>query len=473
MAKNTTPQRIVSGLGPPAMGTPHPSCATHPLPVLALDPPTYARTQDCVQCGLCLPACPTYITTGLEADSPRGRIRLIKGLADGQIQPSPQVTHHLDLCLDCRGCETACPSGVAYHELIEATRAKLIVTPTDTTVAAAADRLIRALALNILPYPHRLKLAALPARVLQKLSLWRLLTQSSLHQALPKRLVGVMRMLPAAGRVWEPPLATHYHAQAPPKHRRGTVGFFVGCVGSVLFQQVNRQSIALLQRAGYDVVVPRTQQCCGAIHHHNGEADQARALAQANLDAFWPTHEQSPRLDDVVNSIAGCGAMLRSYGHLLCGDPAYAKRGQAFADQVRDISQLLVTLDPPQSQHPSQQPAPPPRHRVAYHDACHLAHAQGITAEPRSLLEKIDGLKVVPLPESDLCCGAAGTYSLMEPEMAETLGRRKIQNIIQTGASVCATGNAGCAMQIQAHATAMGLPLRVVHPVTLLHEAYK
>ena len=491
-AHPSTP-KIVSGLGvtadPPCAATTNPS-----LPQIQLDDHAYRQAQSCVQCGLCLPACPTYTETGLEADSPRGRIRLMKGLADGRIGASQPVVQHLDLCLDCRACETACPSGVQYHELIEQTRATLPHgLPNAAQPQTLADEIVHAMCFDVMPYAHRLKLAMLPARLLQHLGLWRLLTQSKLSSVLPPGLLKLMGMLPTQGPMWEPPLAKHYPAMpllgcsektgtgslfrfekgacpgpAPDNSRNPTVAFFAGCIGSALFGQVNRQTIQLLQHAGCDVVVPSTQQCCGAIHHHAGNTDQAKHFALANIDAFENTHHDYPQSDYIVNNIAGCGAMLKDYAHLLRDDGAYADRALAFTSRVRDISELLVQLELPPPSHPH----PPARNNVTYHDACHLAHAQGITNPPRQMLDSIPGLNLIPLPESDMCCGAAGTYSLAQPGMATQLGQRKAQHIQQTGATVCATGNIGCAMQIQYEADRLGINLRVVHPVTLLHESY-
>ena len=472
--------KLVSGLGS-TFDQPRDYATTgRSLPVLSLDNHAYRQAQSCVQCGLCLPACPTYITTGLEVDSPRGRIRLMKGLADGRIDPTEPVIKHLDLCLDCRACETACPSGVQYHSLIEQTRATLPhVSPGAAQAKTLADEIIQAMCFDVMPYAHRLKLAMLPARVLQQLGLWRLLTQSKLSGLLPASLLKMMRMLPPNGPMWEPALGNDYPAmplQQTPQEETAksdrphntTVAFFAGCIGSALFGQVNRQTIQLLQLAGCDVVVPNTQQCCGAIHHHSGDTEQAKRFARANIDAFENANGECPQPDYIVNNIAGCGAMLKDYAHLLHDDPVYADRAHNFTGRVRDISELWVQLVPPPPKHPH----PAVQNTVTYHDACHLAHAQGITTPPRQMLESIPGLNLIPLPESDMCCGAAGTYNLTQPDMAAQLGQRKAQHIQKIGATVCATGNAGCAMQIRYEANRLGMNLRIVHPVTLLHEAY-
>lgn len=448
--------RVVSGLGGPAPDR----SARHRLPVLRLDSDTYAHTQDCVQCGLCLPKCPTYQQTGLEADSPRGRIRLIKGLADGLIDASESVTDHLDLCLDCRACETACPSSVVYHELIEQTRQRL----TSRGRGASTDRLLHTVIRQVFTRPTLLQAAVWPARLLQAVGLWDALAGSRLVGALTPALLNMVRLLPPSeGKLWESRLNCKYPARTRSGQPSATAGFFAGCVGGALFQPVNRQSIDLLTHCGCETVVPRRQVCCGAIHHHSGDVETARRLARQNIDAFERS-AAGERFDWIVSSVAGCGAMLREYPHLLRDDPDYANRAHAFAERCRDISQTLVELG-----------VPTPRHdvtmRVTVHDACHLAHAQRAADAPRQLLAMIPGLDVRPLAESDTCCGAAGTYNLTQPEMAQRLGEQKADHIGRTGAGVCVTGNAGCAMHIDASVRRMGLATRSVHPVTLLHRA--
>lgn len=456
MTQAESTARVISGLGdqeaPQAVQPSRPAA----LPVLELDQRTYDRALDCVHCGLCLPACPTYAENGLEADSPRGRIYLMKGLADGKIDPTESVREHLDLCLDCRACETACPSGVVYHELIEETRARLAAKMTLPLI----NRLVQMIFFHVFAYPTRLKLAMLPPRLIQRLGLWKPM-RKAVRMLLPTQFDKMQAMLPVRGPMWESKLATKYPADVNACNNgkpRATVGLLAGCVGSVVFQQINRQTIALLQHAGCDVVVPNMQACCGAIHHHGGKVEQAQAFAKANIDAF-------EGVDYVVNNAAGCGAMLKDYAHLLRDDPDHAERARAFVRRVRDISELLVELA-------STPPKNTIKRTVTYHDACHLVHAQGLAEPPRRVLGWIAGLTVIPLPESDMCCGAAGTYNLSQPQMARRLAERKIRHIRATGARVCVTANVGCAMQIQSEADRMGVPLQVTHPVSLLYEAY-
>jgi glycolate oxidase iron-sulfur subunit len=413
------------------------------LPTLPLDPRTYERALSCVHCGLCLPACPTYLVTNNEADSPRGRIQLMRGMAEGKIEPTESVRRHLDLCLDCRGCETACPSGVVYHELIEETRAHLTESPPK-------DRLLRWMLFNILTFPKRLRLLLLPVRILERLGiLW------LLRKILPTTLQKMVLMLPP-GPLWPPSL------QSIQKSGKATVGFFTTCVGSVLFSDVNRKSAELLAAGGVAVSVPATQVCCGAIHLHNGDPKTAADMARRNIDAFLSADQGA--LQWITASVAGCTAMLNEYPTLLRDDPEYAEKARRFAEKVRDISVVLSQLNLPSRLHSVNQ-------TVTYHDACHLAHAQKVTSEPRELLKKIPGLKMVPLANSDICCGAAGSYNLTQPLMATKLAERKLGDIAATGAEVCAVSNAGCALHLRAQAQSAGQTIRIVHPVELLHHA--
>lgn len=431
---------------------------------LPLDPRTYDRALSCVHCGLCLPACPTYTQTFHEADSPRGRIQLMRGLAEGVIEPTESVRKHLDLCLDCRACETACPSAVVYHELIEETREKLSKSAT----LSLQNRFMRWIFFHVFIYPTRLKLALLPARLLQKIGLYPLLRKIGLFKILPIQLRKMEQMLPARGKLWPrrmPESIPPHPVAAPsaiPSNAVKSIAFFPGCIGSVMFDTVNRQAVELLAACGASVTIARSQTCCGAIHHHSGQWEPAREFARRNIDAILPPG--GPPIDRITTTIAGCGAMLKDYAHLLRDDPHYADRAKEFAAKVRDISEVLLELGLPEMKHPVNQV-------ITYHDACHLAHAQKVTAAPRKLLAAIPGLTLLPLPESDMCCGAAGTYNLTQPEMASDLAQRKLKHIRATGATICATGNVGCSMHIQSQAAAQNDELKVMHPVELLHQA--
>ena len=419
-------------------------------PALKLDRRTYAQANACVHCGLCLPACPTYTQNGLEADSPRGRIHFMKSMADGRLAPTPNVVGHLDLCLDCRACETACPSGVVYHEVIEAARTQL----ADHRPAGPGQRFVRWLMFHVFTRPSRLKLALVGPRLLQKLGLWRPMVRWT-APIVPAGVAKLQSLLPERGPVWETRLARRY---SPTEKPVMSVGFFAGCVSSVLEQELNRQMIALLRLGRCEVIVPRAQVCCGAIHHHAGCAEPAERMARRNIEAFTS-------VDRIVTGVAGCGAMLRDYRVLLRDDSAWAERAADLVARVRDVSELLAELDLPEPTHAID--------RVAtYHDACHLVHGQGVRDAPRRLLARVPGLKLVPLPETEICCGAAGTYNLEQPQMSRELAERKLGHIRRTGASVCVTGNIGCAMQIAAEARRQGMDLKIRHPVALLHAAH-
>jgi glycolate oxidase iron-sulfur subunit len=442
-----------------------------PLSVpLPLDKRAYDRALACVHCGLCLPVCPTYVQTAHEADSPRGRIQLMRNLADGTVDPTAAVLNHLDLCLDCRACETACPSGVVYHELLEDTRAKLVETGRGTP-RKWQDRLTQFFIFNVLTRPLLLKLALLPVRLIQQTGLHGLLRRWNLFCVLPARLQKMERMLPEDGPIW-PTLpapcaraggvsamidALHHNASHKEVRPRATVAILSGCVSSVLFDETLKKAVELLTAAGAEVLCPRKQRCCGALHQHGGRTETARRMGRRNIDAF-------PKADFIVTIMAGCGAMLHEYDCLLRDDPAYSARAAEFSGKVRDVTQVLAELGLPRMRYSQNIFA-------TYHDACHLAHGQKVTAAPRALLEQIPGLRLVPLNESDMCCGAAGSYNLTQPAMAANLAGRKLANIAATGATVCITGNGGCAMHLQAEAAARGQRITFLHPVDLLHAA--
>jgi len=454
---------------------------------LKLDRRTYDRALSCVHCGLCLPACPTYLQTGHEAEGPRGRIQLMRGLSDGSIEPTRKVREHLDSCLDCRGCETACPSGVVYHELIEETRDRLAKHDKENPPAFESHRgVLRWFLRNVVAHPNRLKASVLPVRLLQRSGLYRVLERFRVMELLPPAMRKMERMLPETGPVWPRPLPRFTGAKgmdavlvalqnaalmgqngaarrpAGGRETRKIVGFFAGCVGSIFYDKTNRQAIEILAACGVDVYAPPEQGCCGALHKHGGGLDQARELARRNIDLFLP--REGTAVDFIVTNIGGCGSTMLEYDVLLRDDLEYAGMAREFRRRYRDISQMLAELPLPKMAHPVNLTA-------AYHDACHLAHGQRVREVPRELLSRIEGLKLVPLAENDLCCGAAGTYNLEHPKMADDLASRKLDHLAATKAEVLIAGNAGCAAHLVAQAKARGQKLRVVHPVELIHQA--
>jgi glycolate oxidase iron-sulfur subunit len=422
-------------------------------PVLAeLD---YDELLACVHCGFCLPTCPTYAELGQEPDSPRGRIYLIKALADGRIELTDSVTEHLSRCLDCRACESACPAGVRYGHLIEAAKAEI----ERQRPGPAPRRLLRAVVFaRLLGSPRALRLLAAALRLYQRGGLQRLVRASGLLRLLPASLAASEALLPplppaSAGGA----LPARVAPQGPP---RGRVAFLHGCVQDAVFRADNEATLRLLARQGLEVTIPRAQRCCGALHAHAGALEPARALARENIAAF-----EAAGADTVVVNAAGCGAHLKGYGHLFRDDPAWAARAQAFASTVADVTEVLARA-------PLRGPLGPLPLRIAYHDPCHLAHGQQVRTAPRALLAAVPGLTVVPLAESEMCCGSAGIYNLTEPELAQRLLARKIGHLEATGAEAVVTANPGCILQLAAGLRQRGRPMAVLHIVELLDRAY-
>jgi glycolate oxidase iron-sulfur subunit len=408
----------------------------------AQDPPSIDGLRACVHCGICLPQCPTFRVLEEEMDSPRGRIYLMRAAAEGRAELTPTFARHLDLCLGCRACETACPSGVPFGELLEATRGQLARRGIRSEVT---DHRLLALALRVFPYPTRLGPLLAVLRLSQRLGLRRVMRAVGALAPL-KKLQAMEALLPEL-----PVPAALPEVTAAVGKRRGRVGLLTGCVQRFFYPDVNRGTARLLAAAGYEVAAPRAQGCCGALHLHAGRLEDFRAMARRLMAAF------DPGLDLIVVNAAGCGSALRAYGHWL-GDPD----AEAFARKVRDISEVLVDAELPLRALPVT---------VAYHDACHLQHGQRLRLEPRALLRRIPGLTLVELGDGELCCGSAGLYNLLEPEIAGALGRRKAERIRDLGVSVVASGNPGCLMQIAGHCRALGVAAEIVHPVSLLARA--
>jgi glycolate oxidase iron-sulfur subunit len=432
------------------------------LPVVPAKGPDidYELVLDCVHCGLCTSACPTYVETGHEADSPRGRIHLMRSVIDGKAPLDDVVTGHLELCLDCRACETACPSGVQYHKLIEPFRAHMATTGRSPLPLPWLQKQV---IFGVFPSRARAAWSLWPVRLMQKLGLDRLAESSGLMRLLPGWMRSMQGMLPK--------LKPHY-GQMPtvlPAEgtRRARVALFLGCVADGVYPETNLATAKVLQKNGCEVWVPQAQACCGALHYHAAMEPQAEALAAGNLEAFGfgTVPSAAGPIDAVITNAAGCGAMLKEYDHLLAKSP-HAEAGAKFAGRVKDVSEFLAELGPVKPTFRL------PVTKATYHDACHLCHAQQIRKPPRQLLDLIPGLEVVPLAESEICCGAAGSYNLTQPEMAERLGRRKLANIRATGAQAVFTGNVGCLLQIARHARADAPKLWIAHPIDALWASY-
>ncbi len=413
------------------------------------DVPDRALIDTCVHCGFCLPACPTYLLWHEEMDSPRGRIYLMKGAVEGRAPLTPAFAGHIDTCLGCMACVTACPSGVQYGPLIERTRAQIEAH----CPRRWSDRLFRAALFRVLPYPAVLRVALAPLALLGRPL--RALATGGAGRLLPRRLQALLALAPpVTWRGLMTGVATRTEAKGI---RRLTVGFLMGCVQRVSFGHVNQATARVLAAEGCEVVAPADQGCCGALSRHAGRLDEARALARRTIDAF-----ERAGVDRVVVNAAGCGSSMKEYGELLDADPEWGPRAHAFSTRVRDVSELLAELGPPRA------PRHPVEARVAYQDACHLAHAQGVRAEPRAALRSIPGLELVELAEPDVCCGSAGIYNLVQPDAAAVLGDRKAAHLAAAHADVLATANPGCALQIAAACRRRGQPCVVVHPIELI-----
>jgi glycolate oxidase iron-sulfur subunit len=434
---------------PPGHAVPARTASNH-NPGAGID---YGLFLDCVHCGLCTAACPTYVELGNENDSPRGRIYLMRSVTDGRLELNQEVRRHLELCLDCRGCETACPSGVQYGKLIEPFR--VAMEQVGDGQQKTADWFHRWILFGLFPYPDRLRKALIPARIAQRLGLMTAAEKLGLLRLLPSRLRQLAAMLPPLERR-QPALPEVRPAIG---RRRARVALFTGCVADVMFRGTHWATIRVLQQNGCDVVIPRGQACCGAMHFHAGSSEPARQLADTNLAAFDPNG-----VDAILVNVAGCGSMLKDYGHHW--DDARQPERERFAAKVKDITEFLDGLG-------LVEPGGEIRRVATYHDACHLAHAQKIREAPRRLLAQIPGLVVKDLPEAELCCGAAGTYNLTEPEMAGRLARRKLKNILATGADLVITANAGCLLQIARESRHQGRPLTILHPIDLLDLSYR
>lgn len=415
----------------------------HTIPVETLGPQGKAMAQaveSCVHCGFCLATCPTYKVLGEEMDSPRGRIFLMKEVLEGQMSAADALPF-IDRCLGCMACVTACPSGVEYGDLLAPFRART----EQERRRPPLDRTVRTLVKETLPYPDRFRLAVQSGRV----GRW-------LRPLLPAELGAMLDLLPAE-LPEAPPLPEIYPAQGV---RRARVALLAGCVQQVLAPQITWATLRVLARNGVETLIPREQGCCGSLSLHIGEAEQARSLARKNLAAF------PADVDAVITNAAGCGSGMHEYGLLFAGEED-AAAASAFGARVRDISVFLDELGivPPP---PLAQPL-----TIAYHDACHLAHAQRVTAPPRRLLSAIPNLRIVEIPEGELCCGSAGTYNLEQPELARAIGERKARAILTTGADAVITGNIGCINQIRTHLELLNKPLPLWHTVEVLDWAYR
>ena len=423
----------------------------------------YSVVQQCMHCGLCLPTCPTYDATKLERHSPRGRIALMRAIADDRLEPTRAFADEMYHCLGCLACTTACPAGVDYAELFEKARAE---AEASRVLDSPGRSLIRALTLRgIFMDLDRLKLLGRVMQLWQGLGLQAAFRRLGLTRLLPRRLRELEAMTPTVNpRFTEelvPPVTPALGV------RRFRVALLAGCAQDLIFSDVNRDTAEVLAHNGCEVVTPPDQHCCGSLHAHNGEWELAQRLARRNIDQFPPES-----FDAIISNAGGCGSHLKHYARLLADDARYVERARHWDAKVKDIHEWLAItgIEPPQAVAGA---ANPPEQVVTYHESCHLCHGQKVSAQPRALLRAIPGVRLVELPEATWCCGSAGIYNLTQPEMAGQLLRRKVDHIVSTRAEVVATGNPGCLLQLVNGCRERGLELRVAHPVTLLAEAYR
>lgn len=425
-------------------------------------PPSPDLLADCVHCGFCLPACPTYAIGGEEMHSPRGRIYQMKLIGEGEAPLDAAAVEHFDACLGCMACVTACPSGVRYDRLIEQTRPQI----ERNRPRSRSERAFRGLVFGLFPRPGRLRAAAVLGAAYQRLGVRGAVRRLGLLRRLPARLRALEALMPrvrlraALRRVpaRTGPDGAGARAGGEPAGARRTVGLLTGCVQRVFFGDVNEATVRVLTAEGCTVLAPRTQGCCGALSGHTGREEEAAERARRLIDTFEPLD-----VDTIVVNVAGCGSALKEYGQLLADDPRYRVRAEAFAAKVRDVTELLDELAPSAHRHPVHA-------RLAYHDACHLAHAQGVRQPPRALLRGIPGVELAEIPEGDMCCGSAGVYNLLRPDTADELGRRKAEHVRFARPDAVVTGNAGCLLQIGRH---LDRELPVLHPVQILDASIR
>jgi glycolate oxidase iron-sulfur subunit len=420
------------------------------------DQPSPTLIDKCVHCGFCLPTCPTYLLWGEEMDSPRGRIYLMKAGVEGRASMTPTYVQHFDACLGCLACVTACPSGVQYAPLIEKTRAQ-VEKHYDRPLG---DRLFRAALMSLVPYPSRMRVAMLPLAILGPLA-----RLASKLPFLPKRVRAAIALAPPvtlSGLVASTPEQTPATGAT-----RMKVAVLTGCVQRLAFGGVNDATVRVLSAEGCSVAAPGAQGCCGALPLHAGYIGQARELAKHNIEVFERAAASQGGIDRIVVNAAGCGSAMKDYGELFASDPAWAARAHAISEKVRDVSELLVELgDPRATRHPIAA-------KVAYHDACHLAHGQGVRAQPRALLQAIPGLEILSPAEPEICCGSAGIYNLVQPGAASQLGERKAKNIAAVRPDMIATANPGCTLQIGVAGRELGHNWPIFHPIELIDASIR
>ncbi|MEG3436276.1 (Fe-S)-binding protein [Pannus brasiliensis CCIBt3594] len=424
----------------------------------AENPPAQALIDSCVHCGFCLSTCPSYRVIGKEMDSPRGRIYLMNAINKGEASLDETTTQHFDTCLGCLACVSTCPSGVQYDKLIAATRPQV----ERNQPRNLADRILRALIFNFFPYPVRLKLFLPLLWLYQTLGLQTIIRKSGILKALFPRLAAMESILP---KITLSSLFKNYPDVIPSRtEKRYRVGVILGCVQRLFFSPVNEATVRVLTANGCEVVIPKSQGCCAALPAHQGQEEQAKTLARQMIDSFAGTD-----VDYIIINAAGCGHTLKEYHHILADDPEYKEKAKAFVSKVRDVQEFLAEVGLTSELSPVTDGEFP----LVYQDACHLLHGQKISVQPRQLLQQIPNVKLKEPVDAALCCGSAGVYNMLQPEVADELGRQKVENLSNTGAKAIASPNPGCSLQIKKHLQLQGKDILLIHPIELLDLAIR
>ena len=419
----------------------------------AQNPPDPKLIDSCVHCGFCLSTCPSYRVIGKEMDSPRGRIYLMDAINEGEIALNTATVQHFDSCLGCLACVSTCPSGVQYDKLISATRHQVERNYSRNWL----DNIFRKLIFSLFPYPQLLRIFLVPLFIYQKLGLQKLVRGTGLLQKISPRLAAMDSILPDISlRAFGDDLPTVIPAQSEKRYR---VGVILGCVQRLFFSPVNEATVRVLTANGCEVVIPKSQGCCAALPEHQGQTEQAKALARQMIDSFADTN-----VDFVIINAAGCGHTLKEYGHILQDDPEYCQKAKDFVAKVRDAQEFLVEV----GMSANLSAVTDKTLTMVYQDACHLLHGQRISLQPRQLLRQIPNVKLKEPIDAALCCGSAGVYNMLQPDVAEELGKQKVQNLLNTGAELIASPNPGCGLQIIKHLKLQGKDISVVHPMELL-----
>lgn len=421
-----------------------------------IDIPDYGDILNCMHCGMCLPHCPTYALTPLEKANPRGRIALIKAVADGELEITDGFVEAMSYCLNCRACETACPAGVKYGELQEAARAQIQIFNQEKHQQNHFQKFMLG---TVFTSNALLKMMGYSLWLYEKSGLQWLTRSMKILNLFAPHLAKLEELSPKVKLPFSD--STIPEKWTPPGTIKYKVGLITGCIMNMTFPDVNRDTAEVLYRNHCEIYAPKTQVCCGSLHGHNGDLDTARILAKRNIDVF-----EKAGVDYIIINSAGCGSFLKQYGHLLRDDKDYAERAHRFDNQVKDISEFLVMID-------FEKPTKPMNAKVTYHEACHLLHGQKISSQPRQILKAIPGLDIVELTESDWCCGSAGIYNIVRYDDSMKLLNRKMTHIKNTQAQYIVTGNPGCIVQINHGIHQQNLPMKTIHPVSLLNIAYK